>query len=1063
MLSFSFPVRAMTVTYYGYDTIYDSLPTKNKSAEYIYKVDNIPKISFAKYNSDDYKTSIKKISGKNDLLYCANFSKHITFNKTFAAKNNLFNNELRTRIGIALYLGTTKWNQLANPTYTNNNAILDYYMTQLVIHSLIYKFGGANANYGVDFNAITFKEKTGTLKKNTTALYNFCCKEKIIYANGNFQDVTFSFNQPTNPYLYIQGDNLVSSAISCNSKSTNAKVSAFYNMIETSGKILKLSPSDISLTRQNDTYNSNFTVSIPIAKADVLKPGINSFSVSETVDFARQIAGFWYCTDKDYTATNQETSGLIVNTKSVSDAVTFNVLTGNVSLLKKDSVTGEIITDATFALLQYDDTIGDYIPYKTLTYNASTQKYESGNIFANITNSNSKFKLIEAAAGAQYINDWEGVTFELTKDSYIFEYSIENEPVLGSLHLFKEGTLSLDNETINNSSQNVSSDKTYPLANIKFGLYADEDIYLKGNIFYSKDQKIADIYTDTNGKATVEQLLAGKYYIKELETDSKYITDLKEHHFEITRDNNRKYNEISYHLINELKECELKIYKYYYESDNKENKKKSPLSDVTFGLYAKNDILDIRGQCIIAKDELIAEKKTDKDGLITFSNLYYADYYIKELSTQKDFVLNDGILEVNAKEFVQKENGSSTSSTDNNKPIFAAYKEILNQKQLFTFKITKSGQYIDHVEQVESENGTYFTYHLGNKNLEHVTYDLYDESMNLIGSKITNKNGNVFFSNLEPGKYYYLENDCPDEYIKDTSKKEINCEVSSTLPAITFHELNDLGEDCNNENNQLLVEEECYNELCSVTLNLSKKGEIAEATKNGLQYNYKPLNNIVFGLYQSFDYAISESITQPKDSCVGYLVTSTAGIATYSGILPTGKYYIKELKTNKNYEINNEPYFFDITPQHKNVSIDLNNGEPFINNLSKAAVQINKTDSNTGKVLKNVEFTLYNSKDEKLGVYKTDKEGKIFIDNLPYGNYYFVETKCKNGYYSTNNKYNFTLNSSETITLNITNSPILKLGFEEHYKLTLIIISVILCGTGVYVLFLHKRKDDNTL
>jgi uncharacterized surface anchored protein len=81
---------------------------------------------------------------------------------------------------------------------------------------------------------------------------------------------------------------------------------------------------------------------------------------------------------------------------------------------------------------------------------------------------------------------------------------------------------------------------------------------------------------------------------------------------------------------------------------------------------------------------------------------------------------------------------------------------------------------------------------------------------------------------------------------------------------------------------------------------------------------------------------------------------------------------------------------------------------------------------------------LYNEKNEKMGVYKTNKKGIIQVNNLPYGKYYFIETKCRNGYYSTNNKYHFSLNSENTVVLNITNQPILKLGFNEHYKIGLI-------------------------
>lgn len=101
-------------------------------------------------------------------------------------------------------------------------------------------------------------------------------------------------------------------------------------------------------------------------------------------------------------------------------------------------------------------------------------------------------------------------------------------------------------------------------------------------------------------------------------------------------------------------------------------------------------------------------------------------------------------------------------------------------------------------------------------------------------------------------------------------------------------------------------------------------------------------------------------------------------------------------------------------------------------------------------------------------MYKTDKHGKIVVEQLPYGKYYFIETKCKNGYYSSNNKYHFVLETPERITLNITNAPILKLGFQEHFKLGLIsCLVLIICFIGFLVYGYHKRtflpgkKDSN--
>lgn len=61
--------------------------------------------------------------------------------------------------------------------------------------------------------------------------------------------------------------------------------------------------------------------------------------------------------------------------------------------------------------------------------------------------------------------------------------------------------------------------------------------------------------------------------------------------------------------------------------------------------------------------------------------------------------------------------------------------------------------------------------------------------------------------------------------------------------------------------------------------------------------------------------------------------------------------------------------------------------------------ELNKTDENNDP-LENVEFELYNSEGQKVDLKqnKTDKDGKIVFEGLPYGTYWLRETKTKDGY-----------------------------------------------------------------
>lgn len=1061
-------VEAMKVTHYTYKNIYNALPAKLQESDYIYTLNDIPYIAFATYNgNNDYKTSVKKTAGKNDFLYCVDYSKHVTFQKNFSAKNNLFNNKLRTRLGTAFYYGTTNWGQKANAKFTTGNSILDYYMTQLVVHSLIYKYGGDKSNYGIDYNLLSFKSNTGTLKKKTAEFYKFCCNMKITLDKGEFQTATFSFEKPDSGQLMMDSDSLVSSRIPCNTDIDSSSVNSFERRVTS----VEISSNNISLENEHAGFNSAFKVKIPVSIANQMQPGNHLIKVSEQIKFKRKIAGFWKCSDSGFEDTNQEVGSLITHDDSISNNIDFEFLIGEVILYKRDSITGETIADALFQLLQYDDNTGEFRYYKDLTYNAAKKCYESGNIYLQAGNKKGRFKIIEAKSGANYLNDWDGEEFVLTKKQYSYEYIVENQPVLGKLKLYKKG------EKLVFSENGFKKSGTVSLKDVKFSLFAENDIYVKGKIFYKANQKIADVITDQNGEAVIDNLPAGSYYLKENSTNDLYILNPESSHFSITRDNNHKYSEVSYQVTNLLKDCQIQLFKYYYSQNDTEKKNKLPLQGAKFALYAKNDIIDAAGECILKKDSLIAEKYSDKDGLITFNDLPYADYYIKELEAPKDFILDDNVITVRKEELhsiepdVKKQPGDNKdqksdkkeSTNKDRKVIYNAYKEVLNQKQLYKIKLTKYGENFFDIKEVVSENGKYYSYISGEKTLDKVKFSLYDNENHLIATKLTALDGTVYFTDLEPGKYYYIEDSCPGEYLKISDKKEIICESDNqNKTALSGSSLeSNIPKDTKEKYLQPVIEETVMNELCSVNLSICKLGEQLKIDSKRFSYEAIPMKDIIFGIYQEFDYKLSSGRILPRESCVGYLVTGEDGKADFKGKLPAGSYYLKELKTNQGYEIDHNIYrFFVELNQNQNQTIKLENHNIFTNKLSKSSVQIKKTDANTGKVLKNVEFTLYNDKGQVIGVYKTDKNGKILVKDLPYGSYYFIETKCKNGYYSTNNKYKFILQSKERIVLNITNAPILKLGFEEHFKggifsIFVMFLSVILC-----IMLGHLRKRN---
>ncbi|MCR5702773.1 MAG: hypothetical protein K6G76_11610 [Lachnospiraceae bacterium] len=1011
---------AMTPEVYSYKKLHDALPESLQKNDFVYEENGAGFLAFCKYDTSgtNYRTTVKH-SG-NNLYYCVNYSNTFTPDKVFSVKDSPYNPELKARLSLALHLGTTTWNTKANKGYTTGNAVEDYYMTQVVIHGLIYKYGGDYKDEGVDFSNVVFKSGTGNLQKKTMTLFEACTT--AIYENeqGMFQASEFSFDKTIDRYMLLDkaSGNAVSEELSCTINTLNAPVQEFRRtsyLVDSSNSVIK---NDV-IIQTGTSYDSSYSFSVPVGFLDGLDPGVYSACVNEDIAFTNTVAEQWCCIDPNF-GNNQEVAGINYIQTNTSDSNSMNIIIGSLELTKEDSITGEIIDDASFQLLEYDDYAGEYVFYKDLTYDPAENKYLSGNIYCSTSNPSGKFKVIETDAGATHNNDWDGQEFVIDKDHFNYEIIATNTPILGKLTINKKSdSVEFDDKT---NRFIVDKDKLQ-LSGIKFEVYAAEDIHYKNSLVYKKDTHIFDLVTDSNGTASINNMIPGNYYIVESTTTKLHILDKEKYSFEIKAEENG-YSQINYSFKNNLKKCNIKIYKHDKADE------KLPISGCKFALYAKMDVYNNSKQLIVKKDTLISEGVTDKKGELIFKDLVCCDYYLKELSAPKGIIVSDKIINVKDSDFAFK--------ADTNDQ-YEAVCNISNQSQLYNVKLYKVGQHFTGVTQEETVNGSYFNYNMEYAPLKNVTYSLYDSKEQCISTKTTDDQGIVSFEGLKYGDFICKEEKAPGMYEKNNSPITISC--------------TELNKDNEKAGEPIQIKKKEQDKMCNCTVTIKKLGEGAYIEKKKLMYRNIPLEGVVYGIYQRFEYQFPSGEILPANSCVGYIITDNNGIGQYYGTLPEGQYYLKELKTLKGYKINEDEISFEIK-NNNNKKIDVNFADaPFVNLLEKASVHIIKIDSDSGKPLKGVEFTLYNEKGEVVGVYKTNKKGKIFINELPYGKYYFVETKCLDGYYSTNNKYNFELNSNETKKMEITNTPIYKLGFSEHYKSLLIIvfvISVMFCLSIIY-------------
>lgn len=192
-------------------------------------------------------------------------------------------------------------------------------------------------------------------------------------------------------------------------------------------------------------------------------------------------------------------------------------------------------------------------------------------------------------------------------------------------------------------------------SNIKFKIFdVKNNKYLSLKISYPENKITEEFQIDKNGIfITPIALSPGKYIIEEVpNTMHGYLYNNQKIAFTIGEssnfisEENELYLEIPFYnkrvkgAVNIIKYGEEIVYK-----DNTYHYKEIPLENVTFHLYAKEDIYE-NNKLIYKKDELVKELTTDKEGKITEGNLPLGKYYIKEISTSNNHTLDKTIYDI---------------------------------------------------------------------------------------------------------------------------------------------------------------------------------------------------------------------------------------------------------------------------------------------------------------------------------------------------------------------------------------------------------------------------------
>lgn len=270
------------------------------------------------------------------------------------------------------------------------------------------------------------------------------------------------------------------------------------------------------------------------------------------------------------------------------------------------------------------------------------------------------------------------------------------------------------------------------LKDVQVKVFAREDVNdVWGNKVYSKNQEV-EILTSIDQSTQGKKLHAGKYYLKEFKALNGFVLDNKEYDFEIMK-NNPEIDIKDILLKNERTRVNLEFVKKFEEGSLLDLT--NAYKDVVFGVYTKEDVYSYRKQLLVPKDSLVYKSGIDEKGnLLEKMDLPQGSYYLKELSTNEHFVLDEKQYD---------------------------FKVELNNEKEMTLKLGDNGNLENKLHR--SNLKIFKVDEKGKKPLQ-ATFVLYDQNMKEITEFATNENGEFVFEGLVDGDYFIQEIEAPEGY-----------------------------------------------------------------------------------------------------------------------------------------------------------------------------------------------------------------------------------------------------------------------------------------------------------
>ena len=548
------------------------------------------------------------------------------------------------------------------------------------------------------------------------------------------------------------------------------------------------------------------------------------------------------------------------------------------------------------------------------------------------------YSLVEVQAPYGYVLDSTPVSFDVTEENSTQEGGITlikvdkpNMAQKGTISVEKTGEAFFGVSVSGEEDKDVIYQPVYKVKGLVGAVYeitADEDVITPdGTLRYHKGDVVDTVTTDEDGTAKSKELYLGKYTVVETKAPTGMVINKEKHSVELTyAGQDVAVTETATSFVNERQKVKISLEKILEQDETFGIGKNDEIKNISFGLYAKEDIVSSSGTAIPA-DGLIEIITLDENGAATANtDLPFGSYYVKEIATDEHYILSDTQYPFTF-EYAGQDTETVEINVNDGKPI----ENKLIYGSVSGKKIDENGEALGGaLIGIFKADETEFT-------KEHA-----------IMTATSEKDGSFSFAKVPYGKWIVREIEAPEGFVLDDTSYEVN-----------------IGE------NEQVIEVEITDEYIH--------GNI-ELTKVDADYPDNKLTGATFEVYKDVN---GDGKLDDGDELIGNLEETATGIYEMKELL-YGKYLVRETKAPEGFVLDKGVYSVFIEKDENTYKVENKAGVGFINEAMKGNLKIKKTSSD-GKVEGfTFRVTGVNGYDS---TFTTDKNGEISVDGLRIGEY----------------------------------------------------------------------------